>query len=178
MFRLCDLDTLKVVAQEHVSDALGAALSWTNGRLDNSAKSPDRGLFERLLWMLGGLPLVRELLLESRSFLHRIESLCKERWWLDGIALGPAFGNEEDAFGFLTPCAQTERRSAGIEKLQSKYAWASSTDMAIFLLGFDAACTLSYTSDNESQQVVASNSPFSGLTPLTPTAIEGPSNSN
>jgi len=82
---------------------------------------------------------VRELLLEVRSFFHRIQMLCKERVWNEGVYVGPAFEFEPDASGFLPSCAETERRNLGIEKLESKYPWACSTDMVLFLSGFETA---------------------------------------
>jgi hypothetical protein len=64
--------------------------------------------------------------------------LCRERVWDVGVDLGQALESEPGADGYLSPCAETGRRSIGIEMLQTKYPWVCSTDMTLFLLGFEA----------------------------------------
>jgi hypothetical protein len=131
-------------------------------------------------------PLVRELLSEVRSLFHRIEMLCKESLWWHGVDLGRAFGTESDADGFLLPCIETERRSLGIEMLQSKYPWVSSMDMQLFLLGFEVAESMTFhNSCNKSQFRISLFSPNSAtpstLTPstsLSPPSQASPSDSN
>lgn len=93
-------------------------------------------------------PLVRELVSEGRSFLHRIQLLCKQRLWDTGVDLGPAFDPQSDADGFLVPSVETTRRTLGIEMLLAKYPWASSFDMELFLLGFQTAGCIPVCNDH------------------------------
>jgi hypothetical protein len=77
--------------------------------------------------------LVCALRQEGRSFFGRIQTLLERRQW--GLILGAAL--ERDSTGQLLPNKRTNARSDGIQELVARYPWASTTDLEIFLSGFD-----------------------------------------
>jgi len=56
---------------------------------------------------------------------------AKREGWLD---VGPAC---QVLDGHLQPNERTLARAEGIEKLRSKYGWADTVDLRVFLMGFD-----------------------------------------
>src|ERR1700694_2181085 len=145
-------NVVRVKFQELASFWIVRSISLLSALLHIPSRIANGKPIEALHRWLDQYPLVRELLSEVRSLRHRIETICKESVWYYGVDLGRAFGTESDANGFLFSCIGTERRSQGIEMLQSKYPWVSSMDMQLFLLGFEAAeSMLFHISCNKSQ---------------------------
>jgi len=167
-------NVVRVRLQERASTLIVRSISFLRALLRMSSQiSYGKPLEAFYLW-LDRYPLVRELLSEVRSLGHRIEMICKESVWYCGVDLGRAFGTESDADGFLLPCIESERRSLSIEMLQSKYPWVSSTDMQLFLLGFEAAKSMpSHNSCNKSEFRISIFSPNSP-TPESPTPAPSP----
>jgi hypothetical protein len=162
-------NVVRIRFQEHASIWIARSISLLSALLRIPSRIANGRPFEAFHLWLDRYPLVRELLSEVCSLGHRIEMICKESVWRDGVDLGRAFGTESDADGFLLPCIETERRTLGIEMLQSKYPWVSSMDMQLFLLGFEAAESMPcHNSCNKSEFRISIFSPNSP-TPSTPT---------
>jgi hypothetical protein len=73
------------------------------------------------------------LRLATRSFVgHTKTLLCKKHW---GILLGPRY--ETLSTGCLVRNERTNARSVGIQELTSRYPWANTVELEMFLEGFD-----------------------------------------
>jgi hypothetical protein len=141
------------------------------GRLDSlrdSSKEPRFPLF--LQWSL-----IRancyEYALELVAFVRRIQLLRKARkveypFHQLFVDLGPV--HERDENGFLVPCNWTRARTSYIQKLHSRYPWATSFDWLFALEGWDAGVEwVSYNScranNNEPEPMDTSYTPSEPL---------------
>ncbi len=93
----------------------------------NPASKPP--LPQRVFRWLGCPPWVCELVLETRTYLHRIGTLIRLRTVLL-LGLGPSFG--EDATGRLVICTRTQGRRLGIHIFQNTHCHSSPADLDIY----------------------------------------------
>jgi hypothetical protein len=132
-------NAVRLTLQEHASVWIAQLAEFLHALFRIPSQIRGCKLLQAFESWLDRYPLVRELLSEARSFVCRIQMLCRESLWRDGVDLGRVVETEPDANGYLLPCIETERRSLSIEMLQSKCPWVSAMDMQFFLFGFEAA---------------------------------------
>jgi hypothetical protein len=101
------------------------ALSRTRALVSRALPSPLVRLGRR--WLRFWYALQRE----GRSFRGHIQTLLAKKHW--GIDLGPEF--QRSPSGHLVENEWTEARSLGMQALNSRYPWASTVDLQIFLEG-------------------------------------------
>ena len=87
------------------------------------------------LWqrLRGLLRFVYALRSEGHSFVGHMQTLLGKKHW--GVDLGPLL--ERSNCGQLQRNGRTDARSYGTQALVSRYPWASSIDLQVFLDGFD-----------------------------------------
>lgn len=91
------------------------------------------------------------LVLEVRSFAHRIQILSRKRKSQAPIDLGPMF--VESPTGEIVPCKATFARTQYIEFLLARYSWATDADILLALDGWDKGATsIPHSSDSASMR--------------------------
>ena len=123
--------------QKWLSAQIARLARWVGGLLDNIWIENDEKKPSVFLWVLERCRLLYELRSEFRSSVGRIEIVCKEGLWYPGVALGPAC--EVSPAGVALECNQTKNRTHCSRNLRLEYPWVGSTDLVMFLRGFDAA---------------------------------------
>lgn len=90
-------------------------------------------------------PVLHGLLLELRSFYHRIQ-LVWQRGGTRALQIGSVF-QSLDGEPYLALNRRTQARSQDIQQLLSDFPWVSSEDCHLFLAGWEAGQEYSESSD-------------------------------